>query len=198
VALENEFPVGEPEIFIGPSLDKLEVTGEACVDKETNTPMVGLLQVSVIPPASLYLPILGVIRDSKLLFGLCNKCMEEKTGKLCCHGDAERELTSVWTTHEVCAAIAAGYKVRKIHEAFVYRKQRAIFKSFYAHLAHMKLSSEPPEDWEQRDEASKQAFLDELNSQADYLHLRVQDMRRNPQRRAFAKLLQNSQFGICS
>jgi len=154
------------------------------------SPVLGLAFCTVLPPDSIFAPVLPVMSGGKLIFGLCALCIKNRQGKLCEHSDEERAITDVWTFPEINYAVRRGYKVVKMREALVYDACEKIFESFYALLARMKMKSEffaPDEDL--------QALCDDLNEKNPFLNLIPQMLEHNPALRAFAKLLQNSHLG---
>ena len=61
----GEYPVGHPEIIL-PPIDRFRVTQD----------YYGLNKVKVLPPQDLYLPVLPLHLNGKLLFVLCRTCAE--------------------------------------------------------------------------------------------------------------------------
>jgi hypothetical protein len=201
VAIEHEYGVGKPDIYVGKKANSnLSFSKEGCFDindpGKTN-PLVGLAQVTILPPESLFLPVLPVQEDGKLLFGLCAKCLKGKRQKFCHHKDRRRALTNVWTIPEICFAIECGYKLIRVHEALIYKEKAKPFKKFYNRLAHMKLEAEGFPDWADTEE-KQCCYVTRLNQQVDWLDLDVARIRKNPSRRDFAKLCSNCALGKLS
>jgi hypothetical protein len=75
----------------------------------------GIIKCKIIPPKSLYIPVLPARINGKLIFTLCNKCAYEKINN-CDHCDEERLLDGTWVSEEIKKAIEKGYKIDKIYE----------------------------------------------------------------------------------
>lgn len=153
-------------------------------------PLQGLLQVTVLPPDSMFLPVLPMNVRGKLMYGLCGRCLEEGKNQLCKHSDRERHLTSTWTTPEVVTALQLGYTIIRAHELLAYEKTAFLFRDFYLQLARMKLESEgfPRADMTPEE---KEAYVRELNILMPGLDIDAQAVVKNPARRSFAKLVSN-------
>ncbi len=192
MAVFKEFPVGPSEILIGERLDKLEVGAKGFfLEGERLT---GLVQATVLPPGSLFLPALPVNIDGKLKFGLCRTCLQQQQQDFCRHRDSERSLTDVWTTCELEFAVECGYIVEKVWEIFFYRNTSKLFQKFYTLLARQKLHAEGFPNQISTD-AEKQRYVDDLNDSMPGLELTVEKVQKNPAQREFAKLCSNSQLG---
>jgi DNA polymerase elongation subunit (family B) len=197
VAVGEEYPVGESETLMGEELrHRLSIDGRGVIDREDGVCCLGLLQATLEAPDSLFLPILPVMSDQKLMFGLCSTCVKTRKPKLCTHRGRQRYLTDVWTIPEVVFALQNGYKLIRAHEALIYKEKAPIFKAFYAGLARMKLESEPlPSNF---GDLSLQDYVDKLNSEMPWIKLQAENMVPNSGRRQFAKLCQNSGLGKLS
>lgn len=153
--------------------------------------------MTILPPESLFLPVLPITSGGKMKFGLCRICIEEMVQNFCTHTDKERALVGVWTTSEISFAISCGYKVENIWEAFVYKEQIFLFRSFYTRLAEIKLKAEGfPNNV--NTEAEKIQYVNELNRGMPGLNLKVDGICRNEPTRQFAKDLSNGGLGRLS
>jgi DNA polymerase family B len=76
----------------------------------------GLIKASISPPRGLFVPVLPMKINNKLMFGLCNKCMQTCQQTACEHNEKERMFHSTWTTVEVLHALNRGYRIHKIHQ----------------------------------------------------------------------------------
>jgi len=193
VAIFNAYPVGLGETYRGKKLDSLIVDGRGVFSKsDPSLSFLGLVYARVHPPDDLYIPILPTVVNGKLLFGLCQTCMELKHAGPCTHSRRERCVEDVWTVPELCFALSKGYQVDELYEALLYQEKAKIFETFYAKLARMKLVSEP------LPEGDLQSHVDLLNAQGPYLDppLTVEDMKPNSELRAMAKLIQVSSVNI--
>ncbi len=93
----GKMPVGHPKLITP--------------DTYTKGEYLGLIKATVRPPRGLYHPVLPYRARGKLLFPLCRTCADANHQGDCNHSVAEHELTATWCTHEVDAALNAGYKV---------------------------------------------------------------------------------------
>ena len=186
VAVFNEFPVGKPIRLIGDALKHLTLTKEDGFMLGGENKVWGAVQAKVLAPKSVYLPLLPYLSGDKLKFPLCAKCVDNMNPKRCKHKDSERALVSTWTSVEIEFAVSQGYKVLKVYEFFVYEKTAPLFKRFYTKLARIKLEAEGFPDEVTTDE-EKQAYVDDLNKAMPGLMLKVQNVVKNPGKRAFAK-----------
>ena len=87
-------------------------------DFEDSNAYFGLMKCNILPSRQLYIPVLPLKFNDKLVFALCRKCAESQQQAPCHHSDDQRTLTGTWCTPEIEAAIAHGYVVVKIHEVF--------------------------------------------------------------------------------
>jgi hypothetical protein len=214
VAITFEYPVGRPITLIGKALEeRLTFQEEGLFDKETQRYCLGLVHCTILPPDSLFLPLLPVTIEKKLMFSLCATCARLKTRRLCKHSNEKRQFTDVWTASEVCYALKRGYRLIHFHEALIYVERAPIFRDFYAELARLKIQSEPipkrndkangekgeeQEEEEEVEERLLNAFIELLNREMPWLNLSKEGMRENPGLRAFAKLCLNAALGKLS
>lgn len=195
VAIFETYPVGLPADLFGERLNDVRVEN-GCFMKGEKA-IYGLVQATLVPPDSLFLPVLPFHSSGKLKFGLCRTCVEEMRQDLCRHSDEERSICDVWTSVEILYAIECGYKLVKIWEFKAYETMRPIFKSFYTRLAKMKLESEGFPSHVETD-AEKEAYVKELNAHMDGLNLNVESIVKNMARRYFAKQISNIALGKMS
>ena len=76
----------------------------------------GLVKCKVPAQSGLYIPILPVKYNGKLLFSLCRSCAENYQQTTCKHNDMERAFVGAWVTDELKMAISKGYKLLQIYE----------------------------------------------------------------------------------
>jgi hypothetical protein len=119
VQKQEQYPIGHPEILKNP-----ETTSIA--------EFFGIVKCSVLPPASLYAPVLPARINKKLMFTLCTKCAEDqhKDGNICKHPLRERMLHGTWTTVELQKAIEMGYVIAKIQEVWHWREKGDLFSEY--------------------------------------------------------------------
>ena len=82
----GRYPTGHPTFIYAPTSNDL-------------TPYFGLAKVTILPPESLFHPVLPVRLDGKLTFPLCRTCTEHKINEPlttksyeCPHSNTERQL----------------------------------------------------------------------------------------------------------
>ena len=156
-------------------------------------PAAGLIHVTILAPDSIFIPLLPIIDNSKLKFGLCAACISSKSYKLCRHKDSERALTSVWTMAEIEFAVSKGYRIINVHEIFLYPETRDIFSNFYLRLANVKISNEGFKP--HMTEAEKDEYVANINAKMPGICLKKEEIRKNSGRREFAKFLSNAGLG---
>ncbi|KAG8239613.1 hypothetical protein J437_LFUL019312 [Ladona fulva] len=103
----RKYPVGHPKILVGEKCPPLK-------DVE------GLVKCTVVPPPSLYHPVLPFRASGKLLFPLCKICALEENQRDCNHSDSERSITGTLASDEVKLAVREGYKLTKTYEVWHY------------------------------------------------------------------------------
>ena len=99
-----KFPIGHPTILTE-NIDPLKK-------------YFGIIKCKILPPRTLYIPVLPARINKKLVFPLCRTCAEIKFMDRCCHNDQERAITGTWCTPEVDKAVELGYKILKIYEVW--------------------------------------------------------------------------------
>jgi len=193
VAISEAFPVGMPRIMVGEGLKGVGLAADGKLRDAAGVLLTGMVQATVLPPPSIFLPLLPVRAGGKLKFGLCAACLREMRQTFCTHDDAERAITGTWTTAELEYAASCGYRVVELWELFVYRERQPIFRSFYTRLARMKLESEgfPPS----LPPAERASYVAKLNAVMPGLQLDVGRVARNEGRRQFAKDTSNAGLG---
>ena len=144
--------------------------------------------MTILPPDSLFLPVLPVTSGGKMKFALCRLCLETMRAGFCRHTDDERAFTGVWTTAEVAFAVGCGYRLLHVWELFVYRKSAPIFRDFYTRLARIKIKSEGlPAHLVGASRSKRDVYVARLNRQMPGLNLSLSDVIRNEPMRQFAK-----------
>ena len=82
----------------------------------TQRPYKGMIWATVQAPRKLFMPVLPMHSKGKLIFGLCQRCCDERHQDECDHTDEERQITGQWPTCELYKALEKGYKIVKIFE----------------------------------------------------------------------------------
>ena len=93
----GEYPLGHHEVIQSP--------------KEYDPKWFGTVKCKVHPSRGLYIPMLSHRAHSKLLFGLCSKCMENLQKTPCTHCKEERALIGTWWHVELNKALELGYEI---------------------------------------------------------------------------------------
>ena len=196
VAIAGQYPAGRPRTYVGATIANVSISHRGFFRRADQVRLHGLIQCSVLPPNSLFLPVLPTFVRGKLMYGLCRACLEEggyrnEKGGLevfCGHTAQERMLQDVWTTIEMEEALASGYSLMAVHELMLYDRCEAVFSNFYLGLARMKLESEgfPPSVKTAQGRAD---HVEQLNSAMPGLLLQEDRVERNDARRNFAKFV---------
>jgi hypothetical protein len=117
VLANRPFPIGHPEV-ITCGFDGIEN-------------YFGFVSCKVLPPKQLYLPVLPLSIDGKLMFPLCRTCSQDQFNGSCPHRDDDRSFTGTFTTWELAKANELGYEISEIYEILHYSQQSSeIFKSY--------------------------------------------------------------------
>ena len=194
IATSFSLPHGKSSVMIGQQLNDVTATSEGFWCESEKKYLHGLAQITILPPDSMFIPVLAVVSNSKLIFGLCSKCIAGEKQELCLHSDEERALTCTYTTAEITTAVTYGYKVKKIHEMIVYEKYSPVLAPYYISLAKAKIAAEklPPGIDSQED---KEKYVSELTSAMPGLNLKASELKYNSDVRQSAKLLANLSLG---
>lgn len=122
----------------------------------------GFIKCIITPPEGLFLPVLPVRNQNKLLFPLCGKCVETR-GTKCSHTGKERNIVGTWTSVEVKYALERGYEIDTLIEVLDYDSMSdGIFKKYIQTFLKLKTeSSDWPADCDT--EEKKVEFLEEFN-----------------------------------
>ena len=161
----------------------------------------GLIQCQILPPRELYHPVLPYRYDSKLLFPLCARCVEEEMDKPlldrsyhCPHTDEERALTSTWCSPELEKAVELGYEVQYIYEVWHFKETcQGLFEDYVN--TWLKIKQEAS-GWPEgvNTEEEKQSYIrnyyEHENIRLDYDKIEY-----NPGLRTLAKMMLNSMWG---
>ena len=120
-----DFPIGHPKIMYN-----VDIEG---IDKHF-----GICQITILPPKSLFHPVLPYRTNGKLYFTLCRSCANANQ-KRCKHSEEQRAITGTYTTEETKLAISKGYKLMKIHELYSYQqKSPDLFRGYIDTFYEMK------------------------------------------------------------
>ena len=107
----GKFPVGHPSVLIGDECD--EIVGPNLDISKVE----GLIKCVILPPRTLYHPVLPVKDHDRLFFPLCRKCLENLDIKECYHeNEGDRCFEGTWVADELRMAVSKNYKILKIYE----------------------------------------------------------------------------------
>ena len=196
-AATEKFPVGIPRKIIGEkAMEHISWDSKGFYDSSQGEKkeIHGLVHASVLPPDSLFLPVLPQVSNGKLKFALCQTCMDKSLDNLCKHCDEKRKMTSVWTVPELVFAIECGYRISNVWEMLAYDRCEPVFKKFYMKLARMKMQAEGFPSYV-KTEQEKKEYVAFTNEKMPGLNLTVADVKKNDSRRAFSKFCQNQGLG---
>ena len=157
VLVNNKYPVGHPEL-ITENFGLKEDYGEKIKE------YFGFIKCKVLPPKDLYIPILPMRINSKLVFPLCMTCSTNKNQESCNHSDKERELCGTWTSCEIQKAVKLGYKIKSILQVLHYDEKRSdIFQEYIKTWLKIKTqASDWPKDCVTREQ--KDEFILQFNA----------------------------------
>lgn len=153
--------------------------------------------MKVLPPWDLFLPVLPMKFDERLLFPLCRSCAIEYkdkstlvAGYSCTHSAEQRAFVTTTTHNELNAALDRGYIVTYVDRVWTWKTWSAnLFKSYVAQFMKIKAEASGwPSD--NMTDAEKQAYIDE-NRRRYGIELDANNMIKNPGRRHIAKLCLN-------
>ncbi|XP_055388005.1 uncharacterized protein LOC129616406 [Condylostylus longicornis] len=107
-----KYPILHPKIY----------NSQECLQFENDISKIdGLIKCAVLPPQNLWLPILPIRANNKMLMVLCRSCAEmENVLYKCTHNDKERMLFGTWTDMELKLSVKYGYTIIEIHEIWHY------------------------------------------------------------------------------
>jgi hypothetical protein len=175
----RRYPIGHPEIILKDFKDINEYFG--------------FVKLKILPPQNLYIPVLPMKSNGKLLFALCKTCADNKMGK-CTHNDDERAIEGTYCTEEVKEAVRQGYKIEKIYEVWHWNESSEdLFKEYIATFLKGKQEASGFPDHVKNIE-------DELNYIEEYfkhegIKLDREKIKYNAGLRAVLKILLNSFWG---
>ncbi|KAK3907377.1 Ectoine dioxygenase [Frankliniella fusca] len=107
--LRGEFPYGHPQIFLegDPNMPPFDQWN-------------GVIKCTVLPPRELYIPVLPLKTQGRLMFPLCRTCAEQGCSEICRHTPEDRKFTDTWCVPELKLAVQKGYVIMSVHEVYQY------------------------------------------------------------------------------
>ncbi|XP_052762307.1 uncharacterized protein LOC128204947 [Mya arenaria] len=184
----GKIPLGHPEIVTE--------------NFEDITEYEGLIKCKIVPPHGLYIPVLPVKSNKKLLFSLCRTCADQYQQSPCQHTDNERAFLGTWVTDEVKLAISQGYKIVKIYEIWHFEnisqydpdsKCGGLFTEYVNTFLKLKQEASGWPEWCKTEE-DKQSYIKRFYDKEGIL-LDYNMILKNPGLRSLAKLMLNSFWG---
>lgn len=184
----GKIPLGHPEIItdsFGP-IDKYE----------------GLVKCKIIPPRGLYMPVLPIKCNGKLMFSLCRTCSETQQQEVCNHTDDDRAFIGTWVTDEVKKAIEKGYRLCSMYEVWNFTdisqydpetKSGGVFTEYVNTFLKVKQEASGWPAWCRSEQDKKQYISDYLEREG--ILLNCNNIKKNPGLRSLAKLMLNSFWG---
>lgn len=187
----GKYPVGHPEILTE--------------DLQTNIEQYeGFVKCTILPPEELFHPVLpyrcGPRGKEKLLFPLCASCAENRQSS-CGHDEKERALYGTWVTDELKKAVAMGYKVLEVHEAWHFKEtkkydpesnENGLFTEYVNTFLKLKQEAD---GWPSHCKSEKQKTDFVLEYRKRGIELEASKISRNKGKRTLAKLMLNSFWG---
>ncbi|XP_076840662.1 uncharacterized protein LOC143485207 isoform X1 [Brachyhypopomus gauderio] len=173
------YPVGHPTIIFK--------------DFEPLENYFGIFRIKVLPPRGLWMPVLPFRVGGKLLFPLCRECVIAGMSN-CQHSDAERALTSTWSSIEVLKALELGYTVIRIFEVWHFPASSSeLFSGYIKMFLKTKQESSGYPAWVKNGDDEREYIR--LYSQREGIVLQPENITQNPAKRSVAKLALNSLWG---
>jgi len=152
----------------------------------------GFAKCKVIAPRGLYLPVLPVMLNKKLMFPLCVHCANDKNQNQCICDD--RSFIGTWTTVELKKAIEKGYIIDKIYEVYHYEPdKRKLFKKYVDMWLKIKQEASGWPKWV-TDENSKLEYIKKYEDR-EGIKLEYDKINKNDALRYIAKIMLNSYWG---
>ena len=157
----------------------------------------GIIKCIILPPKDLYLPVLPVRVNKKLVFPLCQTCASEMNQTTCTHTDAERQLTGCWVISEVIEAMECGYVIKNtkhIIEVWDFKESSGkLFQEYVNTFLKLKQESEGFPAYIQNHEEKNQ-YIDQFN-EVEHVLMNYESIVSNPAKRSVSKLLLNTLWG---
>ena len=164
------------------------------------------LQLKILPPKTLYHPVLPYQSNGKLKFPLCAYCAATENQSPCTCADDDRCLAGTWCTPEIQKAVECGYKVVKIYEVYHWEASSqydpalpgsGLFTNFINTFLKIKQESSGWPSW-CGDDAVKKAQYIENSLKHEGIQLDPENITYNPGLRSLAKLILNryTSFGL--
>lgn len=183
-------PVGVPKVLIGADLNGRTVHN-----------INGIIKCKVLPPKSLFHPVLPLKMHNRLLFPLCYTCALKKCKNSCRHSDKERSFDGTYVANELRLAVDKGYAILKIFEAWEYQMlqynketgENGLFSEYINFFLKLKTEASGWPEWANSEEKKQKYIEDYLRDEG--ILLEYDKIVYNPGLRALAKALLNFLYG---
>ena len=181
VLSRREFPFGHPKLITN-----------GC-DPDLST-YFGFISCKVLPPKQLYLPVLPMSCDGKLLFPLCRTCAGAKNPDSCTCEDDKRCLIGTFTSVELNKAIELGYQVVEVYDILHFEQRNAEMFNKYIETWY-KIKAEAS-GWPVGidSEEDRESYLEEFK-QREGIELEREKIQVNSGLRSISKLMLNTLWG---
>jgi len=188
----EKFPIGHAEVLT----ENLETP------TATNQPYFGLISCRILPPKSLYHPVLPYRSLGKLTFPLCAKCTDTRNYGDCNHSDEQRAWDGAWVTPEIYKALKSGYKILKMYEVWHYPRSMVhnpkqpdsgLFTGYVNTFLKVKQEADGWPSWCKSEEDKLKYIRDYEDKEG--IKLDPSKIERNEGLRSLAKLLLNCFWG---
>ncbi|XP_071153592.1 uncharacterized protein [Mytilus edulis] len=162
----------------------------------------GLIKCKIVPPRGLFLPVLPLKCNGKLLFGLCHTCMKNNFTDECKHTDEERAIVGTWVTDEIKKAVSKGYLITELYEVWHFdevsqynpdTKEGGIFTEYVNTFLKIKQEASGWPEWCLTDQ-DKHTYIKNY-FEKEGIWLEEKNIKENPGLRQLAKLILNSFWG---
>lgn len=154
----------------------------------------GFVKCVMIPPKNLYLPVLPMRANKKLLFPLCRTCANEFRQGDCDHNNEDRKLIGTWTTEELKYALKRGYTIDRILQVLHYdHVDDNLFKKYINMWLKVKTENSGYPGWV-HNERDKDHFIEQYYLK-EGISLDKEKIQRNEALRFIAKIMLNSFWG---
>ena len=182
VCKHKSYPVGQPKILTTENINMGNIRQYE-----------GIIKCKVLPSDDLFHPVLPVHCNGKMMFPLCMKCAEDSSDK-CTHSKEERSLVGTWVTFELFKALDCGYLLLYVYEIWHFETvSDQFFKRYVNNFLKIKQEASGYPGWCQSD-SEKEKFIRDYE-EAEGFRLDPSNIKKNPGRRNFAKIMLNCLWG---
>lgn len=183
-------PVGVPKVLIDQDL-----IGRTPENIE------GIIRCKILPPKSLYHPVLPLRLHNKLLFVLCYTCALDQNLNGCEHTDEERCFIGTYVADELRLAMRVGYEIIEMYEAWEYKivkydkstNEPGLFSQYIDFFLKMKTEASGYPEWVKSEE-DKSNYIKNYYENEGIL-LEKNKIENNPGFRTLSKALLNYLYG---